>query len=226
MADLSAPDFETRLAIVHKKMDMEGFFIDDHVAEYIAKTITSNIRELEGAIKKIIAYQDLMKEDITLEIAEKIIIDFNISKSKTITADACIKAVEKHFNLKEGDIISQKKTKDISYPRQVCMYLMRELTKESLPKIGQALGGRDHTTVLYGIKQIEKDIDENSTIKNRTNESTGAGDLTPDSGNPTSAPDSSSASQSQAVTLESIMDDILSESTQESSPSTVGVTQT
>lgn len=166
MADLSAPDFETRLAIVHKKMDMEGFFIDDQVAEYIAKKITSNIRELEGAIKKIIAYQDLMKEDITLEVAEKIIIDFNTSKSKTITADACIKAVEKHFNLKEGDLVSQKKNKDISYPRQLCMYIMRELTKQSLPKIGQSLGGRDHTTVLHGIKKIEKDIDENSTIKN------------------------------------------------------------
>lgn len=166
MADLSAPEFETRLAIVHKKMDMEGYFIDDNVAEYIAKTITSNIRELEGAIKKIIAYQDLMKEDITLETAEKIIIDFNISKSKTITPEACIKAVEKHFNLREGDIISQKKTKDISYPRQMCMYIMRELTKQSLPKIGQVLGGRDHTTVLHGIKKIENDIDDNSTIKN------------------------------------------------------------
>ena len=166
MADLSAPEFETRLAIIHKKMDMEGYFIDDNVAEYIAKTITSNIRELEGAIKKIIAYQDLMKEDITLETAEKIIIDFNISKSKTITPDACIKAVEKHFNLKDGDLVSQKKTKDISYPRQMCMYIMRELTKQSLPKIGQALGGRDHTTVLHGIKKIENDIDDNSTIKN------------------------------------------------------------
>lgn len=158
IVDIKPPDFETRIAILKKKADQVQVEIDDEIYRYVANKITSNIRELEGAIKKIVSYHNLIREDITLSLAEKALKDFNTSNKKPVTPELIIETVEKQFGLKENDLKSTKKTRDIAYPRQMAMYVIKELTDFNLTKIGQVFGGKDHTTVIHAIRKIEQDI--------------------------------------------------------------------
>ncbi len=165
LADISMPDYETRLAILRKKVQLENIIIDDYILSVIATKIDSNIRELEGALNKIIAYASLTHSPITIEMAEKAINDIVLQKEKIISADYIQEIVSKYFNIDKKDLVSQKKSNDIVYPRQIAMYLCRSVGQMSFPKIGDEFGKRDHTTVMHAYKKIENEIKENTNTK-------------------------------------------------------------
>ncbi len=165
LADISMPDYETRLAILRKKVQIENIIIDDYILSVIATKIDSNIRELEGALNKIIAYASLTHSPITIEMAEKAINDIVLQKEKIISADYIQEIVAKYFNIDKKDLVSSKKSNDIVHPRQIAMYLCREIGQMSFPKIGDEFGKRDHTTVMHAYKKIEKEIKENTNTK-------------------------------------------------------------
>ena len=165
LADISMPDYETRLAILRKKVQLENIIIDDYILSVIATKIDSNIRELEGALNKIIAYASLTHSPITIEMAEKALNDIVLQKEKVISADYIQEIVSKYFNIEKKDLISSKKSNDIVYPRQIAMYLCRAVGQMSFPKIGDEFGKRDHTTVMHAYKKIEKEIKENTNTK-------------------------------------------------------------
>ena len=165
LADISMPDYETRLAILRKKVQTENIIIDDYILSVIATKVDSNIRELEGALNKIVAYASLTHSPITIEMAEKAINDIVLQKEKVISADYIQEIVAKYFNIDKKDLISTKKSNDIVYPRQIAMYLCRAVGQMSFPKIGEEFGKRDHTTVMHAYKKIEKELKENSNTK-------------------------------------------------------------
>lgn len=162
------PDFEMRAAILKQKAEQFNLKVDDEILKYIASRITSNIRELEGAIKKLTAYSILKGDSdfVTMDMVKECLKDFNTTDPNNITEDSIIKSVEKYFNLKENSIKSTRKTKDIAFARQIVMYIMRELLDMSYSRIGQSLGGRDHSTVLHGVDKIENQYNNDMTIKN------------------------------------------------------------
>ncbi len=166
--DIQSPDYETRMAILRKKEEMEGYNIDNEVIKYIATNIKSNIRELEGALTKIVALSKLEKnKEIDISLAEKALKDIIApGDTKEITPEFIIQVVADHYNLTPLDITSQRRNKEIVYPRQVVMYLCRNMTGTGLQNIGKALGGRDHTTILHGIEKITSDLEENPTLQN------------------------------------------------------------
>ena len=164
--DLQSPNYETRVAILKKKIELEGSSdIPDDVIFYIAANVSSNIRELEGALTKIIAYSKLTSSRITLEFAEDVLKDL-FTDHHEITPDDVIKIVSEHFGIAVSDITSKKKSRDIVYPRQLCMYLSRTLTDAAQSLIGKKLGNRDHTTVIHGYEKIQSEIDKNEKIRN------------------------------------------------------------
>ena len=165
LADISMPDYETRLAILRKKVQLENIIIDDYILSEIATKIDSNIRELEGALNKIIAYASLTHSPVTREMAEKAINDIVLQKEKIISADYIQEVVAKYFNIDKKDIISSKKSNDIAYPRQIAMYLCRTVGQMSYPKIGADFGNRDHSTVMHACTKIEKEIKEKNNTK-------------------------------------------------------------
>ena len=165
LADISMPDYETRLAILRKKVQAENIIIDDYILSVIATKVDSNIRELEGALNKIVAYASLTHSPITIEMAEKAINDIVLQKEKVISADYIQEIVSKYFNIDKKDLVSTKKSNDIVYPRQIAMYLCRSVGQMSFPKIGEEFGKRDHTTVMHAFKKIEKELKENSNTK-------------------------------------------------------------
>lgn len=165
LADISMPDYETRLAILRKKVQAENIIIDDYILSVIATKVDSNIRELEGALNKIVAYASLTHSPITIEMAEKAINDIVLQKEKVISADYIQEIVSKYFNIDKKDLVSTKKSNDIVYPRQIAMYLCRAVGQMSFPKIGEEFGKRDHTTVMHAFKKIEKELKENSNTK-------------------------------------------------------------
>jgi len=167
IADIQSPDYETRMAILQKKEELDGYEIDEKVIQYIANNVKSNIRELEGALNKLIAFSNLEKRDINLELAEEALKDIiypNIIKK--ITPEFIIDVVSEHFNILPSDIISKKRNSEIVIPRQIFMYLCRELTDATFTNIGKILGKKDHTTVMYGSEKISKEIEVNQTLKN------------------------------------------------------------
>lgn len=169
MADIKPPDYETRIAILHAKVQSANVDIPDEIFDLVAQQVKSNIRELEGAIRTIVAYSEKSKKGIGLETANRILSDyFSASQKRKIDADYIIKQVESHFNLKDDEIKSTRRSKECTYPRQVAMYICRELTQLSLPQIGKEFGGRDHSTVMHSIKKIKsimmKDLDSMKTI--------------------------------------------------------------
>ncbi len=155
LADIGKPDFETRVAILNKKVEMEGFDVPDDVLEYIAMNIKHNIRELEGALLTVIAYSTLMKvENIDLEFAKealKKLIDE--SEAKVITVDLIKQVITDNYGLQTGDLESKNRSRQIAFPRQIAMYISRQLTDLSLPKIASSFN-RDHSTILHGIDKI------------------------------------------------------------------------
>ena len=166
--DIQSPDYETRMAILRKKEEMEGYNIDNEVIIYIATNIKSNIRELEGALTKIVALSKLEKNrEINIALAEKALKDIIApGDKKEVTPEFIIEVVADHFNLTPLDIISQRRNKEIVYPRQIAMYLCRNMTDTGLQNIGKSLGGRDHTTILHGIDKIAADLEGNPTLQN------------------------------------------------------------
>jgi chromosomal replication initiator protein len=157
IADIQSPDYETRMAILRKNAENYGKNIDDEVIDYIATNIKSNIRELEGAYNKIIAYSRLNNVDVTLENAMEALKDIIYpDKSKVITPQLIIDTVCEQYGTKKDDIISKKRNSEIVLPRQIIMYLCREHTDASLEEIGRTLGKKDHTTVMSGINKIKQ----------------------------------------------------------------------
>ena len=163
IADIQAPDFETRMAILRNKEEMDGRFYPDEVIEYIATNIKSSIRELEGALNKLDFYSRLNNNtEITLEIAEKELQNIIFpDKPKEITIEVITNTVANHFHIKLEDIFSAKRQNDIAFPRQIIMYLCRNMTNTPLQDIGKYLGNRDHTTVMHGVEKINKEISTN-----------------------------------------------------------------
>ena len=165
--DVQSPDYETRMAILRKKEELDGLNIDSEVLEFIAANIKSNIRELEGALTRLVAFSRLNNgREIDVAMAESELKDFIYpNENKKITVELIMDIVAAHYELTTADLISSKKSKNIAYPRQICMYLCRNLTEFSLDDIGKSLGKRDHTTILYGISKIEKDIKEDRSLQ-------------------------------------------------------------
>ena len=167
IADISSPDYETRMAILRKKQEQEGYQLDDEILDYIAKHIKSNIRELEGCLTKVRAKAVLELQDVTLELAEKILQDMiTPNEEHTITSDMVVRVVSDHFNLSVSDICSQRRDKKFVYPRMIAMYLCREMTNDSQTTIAHALGKSDHTTVINSVKRIENEIKSNTQTRN------------------------------------------------------------
>lgn len=168
IADIQAPDLETRIAILRKKANMENLEIHDDVMQYIATKIKSNIRELEGALIRVVAYSSLTNKSVTIELAEEALKDIiSSNKPREITVNLIKEEVSSQFNIKMDDFNSKRRTRAIAYPRQVAMYLTRELTDLSLPKIGDEFGGRDHTTVIHACDKINNDISSNGDFKDK-----------------------------------------------------------
>ena len=161
LADVSMADYETRLAILRKKTDENHVIIDDEILSDIALKIDSNIRELEGVFNKLVAQSSLTHTPITMEMAEKAINVVIMQKASVISVEYIQEMVCKYFNITIKDLKSSQRSNDIAFPRQIGMYLCRILTNESFPKIGEAFGKRDHTTVMHGYKKIEQEIKQN-----------------------------------------------------------------
>lgn len=166
ITDIQPPDLETRVAILRKKASLENIYLPDEIMLFIAQKIDSNIRELEGAFIRVAAYAAFTEQELTLETVEKILKEaLNLAKPKPITVHLIQEKVAAYFNLKVEDFKSKRRTRDLAYPRQIAMYLARELTDTSLPKIGEAFGGRDHTTVLHAWEKISQDLQEDPELQ-------------------------------------------------------------
>ena len=165
VADIGKPDFETRCAILRKKSQLENIEIDDEILSTIALKVESNIRELEGIFNKIVAMASLTNSEITMSLAEKAIGDLQRSNDKIITVDYVQYAVANYYNLDQNDFKIQRKTSDIAFPRQIAMYLSKQLTGLSLKDIGKEFGGKDHSTVIYAIKKVEDEMKLNPNTK-------------------------------------------------------------
>lgn len=165
IADISNPDYETRLAILRKKAQLDNIIIEDEILSNIANRIDSNIRELEGTLNKLIAKSSLTNSPITMEMAERAINDIVSQKDKVISSDFIQDTVAKYFNITVKDLRSSKRSNDIAFPRQIAMYLCRNVAQMSLPQIGKDFGKRDHTTVMHACNKIEKEMKENSNTK-------------------------------------------------------------
>ena len=164
LADISCPDYETRLAILRKKAQEEKIVVDDNILANIANKIDSNIRELEGVFNKIIARASLTHSAITIELAENTINEFKAASEKVLSSDFIKDTVAKYFNINKDDLASNKRSNEIAFPRQIAMYLCREVANMSYPKIGEDFGNRDHSTVMHACKKIEKEVkDKNNT---------------------------------------------------------------
>jgi chromosomal replication initiator protein len=168
IADIQAPDLETKIAILQKKADTEHAVLSDDVAEYIARSIKSNVRELEGALIRLIAYSSLTGSDMTISTAQQVLKNIIDTQEKKVTIDQIQKRVGDHFGLRPQDLKVRSNSKVIAFPRQVAMFIVKKLTSASLPEIGRQFGGKHHTTVMHSINKIEtlrhSDKDLNKTI--------------------------------------------------------------
>ena len=165
LADISCPDYETRLAILRKKAQDENIIIDDSILSDIANKIDSNIRELEGVLNKIVARASLTHSPITIEHAENIINEFKYESEKVISCDFIKETVSKYFSIDKEELSGEKRSNDIAFPRQIAMYLCREIANMSFPQIGIDFGGRDHSTVMHAYNKIKKEVKEKNNTK-------------------------------------------------------------
>lgn len=173
IADIQVPDFETRMAILKKKADVENLNVANEVMGYIATKIKSNIRELEGALIRIIAYSSLTNREVTVDLASEALKDIISKKQgKHITIDLIQDIVSSYFNLRVEDLKSQRRTRNVAHPRQIAMYLSRKLTDMSLPKIGEEFGGRDHTTVIHAYEKISENLKTDDSLQHTINDIT------------------------------------------------------
>ncbi len=167
--DIKPPTYETRMAILRSKVEMEHLHIDDSILDFIASNIISNIRELQGAINQVISFSRLCGKEITMDLTKEALSDkINPNMKRPITIDYILETVADHFNVSVKDILSNKRSNNIAYPRHICMYLCRNLTTSPLAEIGNKLGNRHHSTVLHSCEFIEHKIEEKEeeTIKN------------------------------------------------------------
>lgn len=178
IADIESPDYETRIAILRKKASNDNVVVPDDVMEYIANNFVSNIRILQGALTRIIAYASLSNRDIDLELAENVLKDIkNKQNESEVTIPVIINVVSKYFGITPKEMTSKSRSRDVAFPRQVAMYLSRKHTNTSLPKIGRYFGGRDHTTVIHACdkikgnlkrdKELFRQIEENERLLNQ-----------------------------------------------------------
>jgi chromosomal replication initiator protein len=159
IADIQPPDLETRIAILRKKAELDGIRVPDEVAEFIAQRIQSNIRELEGALVRVVAYANLTRSPITVDLASEILKELlPTAVAKPVTIPSLQKVVAEHFDIRVEEMRAKRRTKGVAFPRQVAMYLARELTDASLPRIGEEFGGRDHTTVMHACDRVKAAI--------------------------------------------------------------------
>ena len=165
LADISCPDYETRLAILRKKAQEENIIIEDYILSNIANKIDSNIRELEGVFNKVVAMASLTHSPITIELAEKTINEFKYENEKVISCDFIKETVAKYFSIDKDDLSGNKRSNDIAFPRQIAMYLSRLIANKSNPQIGAEFGGRDHSTVMHACRKIEKETKEKNNTK-------------------------------------------------------------
>lgn len=162
IADISSPDYETRMAILRKKEEIDGYNIDDEVIRYIATNIKSNIRELEGALNKLVALSNLEKREINISMAEEVLKDIiSPNNKKEVTPQVILETVAEHYGISAGDIIGSKRNAEIVLPRQIVMYLCREITDTSYKNIGILLGNRDHSTVISGDNKVREKLQSN-----------------------------------------------------------------
>ena len=170
-ADIQTPDLETRMAILRTKAASDNIVLPTEVITLLATNIATNIREIEGAYNKIVAYTSLMHMPITVETAQKVLSDMgNDIKTRTITYEGIIKVVADHYNVKQDELFNKKRTQNIAFPRQVAMYLCRELADLSYPRIGELFGGRDHTTVIHAYEKISNFKNSNLAFQNELQE--------------------------------------------------------
>jgi len=164
IADLQPPDVETRIAILRKKSEDEGVTLPEDVIQFLATTMKSNIRELEGSLVRLGAYASLTGQTITLEMAKNVLRDLIGTKKKIVSMDDIQEMVGARFHVKIADLKSRRRSKTLVHPRQIAMYLCRELTDSSYPEIGRQFGGKDHTTIIHACKQVTKAKDSDSSL--------------------------------------------------------------
>jgi chromosomal replication initiator protein len=156
IADIQPPDLETKIAILRKKAEADGVVVPDDVALFIATNSKSNIRELEGSLIRVVAYASMSAQELTLDLAKDTLQDLLVPESAAITVESIQKLVANHYNLKVTELKSKNNSQQISFPRQVAMYLCKRMTESSLPEIGRRFGGKHHSTVIHAIQKIEK----------------------------------------------------------------------
>jgi chromosomal replication initiator protein len=170
MVDIQPPDLETKMAILDKKAEAEGIKLPEDVRIFIATKTKSNVREMEGALVKLLAYSSVTRTPVTLNMAQQILRHMVQTTDRRVSIDQVIRAVAEKFSLQPSQLKQKSNARQIAYPRQVAMYLVKELTSASLPEIGRAFGGKHHTTVLHSVQKIEtqrlKDTDLNRLIHN------------------------------------------------------------
>jgi chromosomal replication initiator protein len=164
IADIQPPDLETRIAILRAKSEHKATRVSNEVTEFIARQMQNNIRELEGALNRVLAYASLVKQPVSLDLARHALTNLKIKQEK-LTVPAIVSAVARHYQMSEGELLGPSRRKEIALARQMTMYLAREATSTSLSKIGEALGGRDHTTVLHGSQKITELIETDDTLR-------------------------------------------------------------
>ena len=161
ITDIQPPDYETRMAIIRNKATQLGTVLDSEISDYIARNITANVRQLEGAVKKVKAYQDLMGEKLSIIDVSKILEDFYKDNIEAPTPDLIIEETAKFYNLTVEDLKGQSRTRNIANARQIAMYIIKRLTNFTLTEIGDVFNGRDHSTVISSIRKVEESISEN-----------------------------------------------------------------
>jgi chromosomal replication initiator protein len=164
ITDIQAPDFETRIAILRKKGERETIHLPDDLFFLLAEKIKTNIRELEGALIRVVAYAKLMNREVTSDLAKEVLKGMILEGEQKITIDLIQKKVAQYFNISTQDMKAKRRTRALAYPRQIAMYLSRDLTDFSLSEIGRYFGGRDHTTVLHACEKIEKDAKKDEKV--------------------------------------------------------------
>ncbi|BBA68564.1 chromosomal replication initiator protein DnaA [Geobacter sulfurreducens] len=166
IADIQAPDTETKVAILRKKADADHISLPDDVALFLASSSTTNVRELEGMLIRLGAVSSLTGKNITLDMAREVLKDIIVDKSKEITVEMIQKFVAEHFSLKVADLKSDKRLKALVIPRQIAIFLCRDLTKSSYPEIGERFGGKDHSTIIHSVKKVEKLLGQDFELRN------------------------------------------------------------
>jgi chromosomal replication initiator protein len=167
VVDIQPPDFVLRRAIIGAKAAaIEGAVIEDQVLDLLAARLATNVRELEGGLNRLLAYASLGNRPVTIEFAEEVLADMFRASRRRITIDEIQRRVSEHFRIRHAEMVSARRAREVARPRQIAMYLAKQLTPRSLPEIGRRFGGRDHTTVIHAVRQIERLRGEDSEIDN------------------------------------------------------------